>query len=221
MEYKFKVGDRVVYSLKNGCKGISKDLIGKETILKSFDGMYFITIEGYLVKPEDIEPCNTWTPEKILEIYQPTGNLMFIDDEPFGDHRHFNPLSRDRSRRSGRVDLGVPLIHGTNTGDEWYKQQYLNQPMANKPLSEIPQGFYKISVDTYLPPVGELKGEKCNRSVEGKIYQGIIDKVYEGGCGCPSGFPPCSYCTSPTYCPICDWKSDEPEEKEINVFKFC
>jgi len=71
MEYKFKVGDRVVYSLKNGYKGISKDLIGKETILKSFNGMHFITIEGYLVTPEDIEPIPVNPAEKTLNTDEP------------------------------------------------------------------------------------------------------------------------------------------------------
>jgi len=52
MEYKFKVGDRVVYSLKNGYKGISKDLIGKETILKSFNGMHFILDEFFELSKE-------------------------------------------------------------------------------------------------------------------------------------------------------------------------
>lgn len=149
--------------------------------------MHFITSEGYLVKPEDIEPIPINPAEKILDIYNTTGIL----------------------------------IYGTNTGDEWYKQQYLNQPMANKPLSEILQWSYKISVDPYLPHIGELKGEHCNRPVEGKFCQGIIQKSYEGGCSCSSGFPPCSDCTSPTYCPVCNWNSDEPEEKEITVFKFC
>jgi hypothetical protein len=71
MEHKFKVGDKVIYALKNGYKGILKDFVGKETTLESFDGMYFITSEAYLVKPEDIEPIPINHAEKTLNTNEP------------------------------------------------------------------------------------------------------------------------------------------------------
>ena len=50
--------------------------------------------------------------------------------------------------------------------------------------------------------IGVIEGDHCNRN----FCLGTIEKV-EGSCNCPSGNPPCWYCTdAPVFCDTCGWE---------------
>jgi len=63
-------------------------------------------------------------------------------------------------------------------------------------------------------PLGVDEGEMCLRSHgEERPCLAKIEYMPDerlGGCWCPSGHPPCSYCTSTMpECPSCGWRMEE------------
>lgn len=74
----------------------------------------------------------------------------------------------------------------------------------------------------YAATIGREYGEKCNRLIWRNCTlapcHGIIKDNREGSCQCPTGHPPCSYCTTDgRYCSICDW-TPEQEHNQIQIY---
>ncbi len=59
--------------------------------------------------------------------------------------------------------------------------------------------------EEYVEP-GTEPDDTCNRLQEDGTYcTGTMQDQREGGCNCPSGMPPCGYCTTThTECDECD-----------------
>jgi hypothetical protein len=62
-------------------------------------------------------------------------------------------------------------------------------------------------------PLGTDEGQQCLRSNDGAICLAVIEYRPDaslGGCWCPTGHPPCGYCTSVMpECPACGWRESE------------